>query len=343
MQVLVTGGAGYIGSFTVRALQQAGHSVTVYDNLAFGHPQALEDVNLVIEDLADRDALDACVANGRFDAILHFAAFIEAGESMRDAARFFANNTGNSINVLNAAGTHGVRNFVFSSTAGVYGDPERIPIAESDPATPINVYAETKLLVERMLPWYDEVHGVRSVSLRYFNAAGAALDGSMGQDHEPASHLITVAIKAALGQIPALPLYGDDYHTPDGTCIRDYIHVLDLAVAHVAALDLLVDGGESAVFNVGSGTGFSNLQVIDTLKRVTGVNYPVEVGPRRAGDPAELVADPSKLQEATGWRAQLSDLETICASAWAWHSRHPEGYATREEELAHHVGDEIDR
>src|SRR5947209_7073009 len=218
MRVLVTGGAGYIGSCTVRALQRAGHSVTVYDNLAFGHPQALAGVDLVIEDLADRDALDVCVANGNFDAILHFAAFIEAGESMHDATRFFANNTGNSINVLNAAATHGVSNFVFSSTAGVYGDPVRIPTAESDPAIPINVYAETKLLVERMLPWYDIVHGVKSVSLRYFNAAGAALDGSMGQDHEPATHLITVAIKAALGRISALPLFGNDYATPDGTC-----------------------------------------------------------------------------------------------------------------------------
>ena len=325
MRILVTGGAGYIGSFTVRALQDAGHKVVVYDNLSFGHRQAI-DAELVVADLDDARALDACLAGGRFEAIIHFAAFIEAGESMHDAARFFGNNTATSIRLLNAAVRHGIRQFVFSSTAGVYGDPERVPISESDPTVPINVYAETKLLVERTLPWYEKVHGLRSASLRYFNAAGAALDGSMGQDHEPASHILSLAIKAALGQHHFV-LYGDDYPTPDGTCIRDYIHVLDLASAHVLALHRLMDGGASDIFNIGTGRGYSNWEIIRMLKQVSGIDFAVEIGPRRAGDPAELVAEASKLHNAVGWRPENSDLETIVSSAWRWHSSHPNGYA----------------
>jgi UDP-glucose 4-epimerase len=257
---------------------------------------------------------------------MHFAASIEAGESMKDAARFFQNNTANSINLLNAAVRHGIGQFVFSSTAGVYGDPVRIPIAESDPTVPINVYAESKLLVERMLPWYETVHGLRSMSLRYFNAAGGALDGSMGQDHEPATHLIMVAMQAALGQQDHFILFGDDYPTPDGTCIRDYIHVIDLADAHLRALDALTGGSSSEIYNVGTGTGYSVSEVVETVQRVSGVDFPVEMGPRRPGDPAELVADSSHLQQATGWQARYSDLETIVVSAWRWHSTHPAGY-----------------
>ncbi|PZS06550.1 MAG: UDP-glucose 4-epimerase GalE [Chloroflexi bacterium] len=335
MRILVTGGAGYIGSFTARALHEAGHHVVVYDNLSFGHPQPVEDMELVIADLADRETLDTCIANGHFDAVVHFAAFIEAGESMKDGARFFANNTGNSIQLLNAAAHHGIQQLVFSSTAGVYGDLVRIPIRESDPTAPINVYAESKLLVERMLPWYDSIHGLRSVSLRYFNAAGGALDGSMGQDHEPATHLLTVAIKAAIGVIAHLPLNGDDYPTPDGTCIRDYIHVLDLASAHILALAYLAGGGTTDVFNVGAGVGYSNRDVIKTLKDVGGVDFAVEVGPRRPGDPAELVADATKLRRATGWVPENSDLGTIVASAWRWHSAHPDGYASHDAARAH--------
>jgi len=333
MRVLVTGGAGYIGSFTVRALQLAGHEVVVYDNLSFGHPQAIQ-AELVIGDLADASALDSCIANGHFDAIIHFAAFIEAGESMVDAGRFFVNNTANAIHLINVAAHHGIKNFVFSSTAGVYGNPVRVPIREDDPAVPINVYAESKLLVERALPWYDLVHGMRSVTLRYFNAAGASLDGSMGQDHEPATHLITVAIKAALGQIDRFTLFGGDYPTPDGTCVRDYIHVLDLASAHVVALDHLSDGGASDLFNVGTGTGYSNWDVIRTLKEISASDFTVNHGPRRAGDPAELVADSTKLQSATGWRPTNSALETIIRSAWDWQRTHPRGYATHEVEHA---------
>lgn len=327
MQILVTGGAGYIGSFTTRALQQAGHEVVVYDNLCFGHREAIE-AELVVGDLADTARLDACIATHGFDAVIHFAAFIEAGESMENAGKFFANNTANAINVLNAAVRYDIKRFVFSSTAGVYGNPTRVPVKESDPSVPINVYAESKLLVERMLPWYELVHDIRSVALRYFNAAGAALDGSSGQDHSPATHLISVAIQSALGQRGRFPLFGDDYPTPDGTCIRDYIHVLDLASAHVVALNYLAGGGGNNVWNVGTGQGSSNWDVIRTVKRVSGVDFAVDLVPRRAGDPAELIADATKLQEELGWRAEHSALDTIIGSAWSWYSSHPEGYAT---------------
>ena len=326
MRILVTGGAGYIGSFATRALREAGHDVVVYDNLSFGHREAI-DVELVVGDLADQSRLDACLSEG-FDGIMHFAASIEAGESMSHADRFFGNNTANSITLLNAAVRHGVRRFIFSSTAGVYGNPVRVPIKESDPTVPVNVYGETKLLVERMLPWYDRVHGVKSVSLRYFNAAGGALDGSMGQDHVPATHIITVAIQTALGQREVFPLFGDDYPTPDGTCIRDYIHVLDLASAHVLALQYLQRGGDSDIFNIGGGRGNSNREVIEAVKRVSGVDFPVEVQARRPGDAAELVADAARLQAATGWRVEYSDLDTLVESAWRWHHSHPSGYAS---------------
>lgn len=326
MRVLVTGGAGYIGSFTVRALQAARHEAVVFDNLSYGHRQAI-DAELIQGDLADSAALDACLSTRSFDAIMHFGAFIEAGDSMVEAGRFFANNTGNAINLLNAAARHGIEKLVFSSTAGLYGNPVSLPIKESDPTVPTNVYAETKLLVERMLPWYELVHGIRSVALRYFNAAGASLDGSTGQDHEPASHIITIAIQAALGRRDHFPLFGDDYDTADGTCIRDYIHVIDLAGAHVMALDYLASGGRHDVFNVGTGNGYSNWQVIHALKRISGVDFPVTVMPRRPGDPVTLVADSGKIRQVLGWEPHCSDLDTIISTAWEWHRTHPDGYA----------------
>lgn len=314
---------------------ERGHEVVVYDNLEFGHRSALTagdttGPRLITADLADTEALNRCLSNQRFDAVVHFAAYIETGESMKNAARFFANNTGNAINLLNVAARHGVGQFVFSSTAGVYGSAARedLPISEEAQIHPESPYAESKVLVERMLPWYEQVHGMRCVPIRYFNAAGAALDGSMGQDHEPATHLLTVAIKAALGQINPFPLFGDDYPTPDGTCIRDYIHVLDLANAHVAALNYLEAGGTYRVFNAGIGRGYSNWDVINALKRISAVDFPVEVRGRRAGDPVELVADSSRLRNELGWEPHHSDLDTIVRSAWEWHRTHPHGYAS---------------
>lgn len=328
MRVLVTGGAGYIGSFTVRSLLEAKHEVTVYDNLSYGHVEAVPShVELVEGDISDTGALDRCLGTQTFDAIIHFAAYIEAGESMIDAGRFFANNTGNAILLLNAAIRHDVPQIVFSSTAGVYGNPVDLPIKESDPTVPTNVYAESKLLVERMLPWYEQVYGLRGVALRYFNAAGAALDGSMGQDHEPATHIITVAIQTALGQRERFTLYGDDYPTEDGTCIRDYIHVLDLASAHVMALNYLHEDGRSEVFNVGTGQGHTNRDVVRAVKHISGVEFPVDIGPRRPGDPSTLIADATKLRQQVGWKPLYSDLDTIIGSAWKWHGSHPEGYA----------------
>jgi UDP-glucose 4-epimerase len=326
VRILVPGGAGYIGSFAVKELLAAGHQVVVFDNLVFGHRDAVDAV-FVVGDLGDGAALDSVFSQGKFDAVMHFAAFIEAGLSMEDAGRFFENNTGNTIRLLNAMVRHGVDKLVFSSTAAVYGDPTRVPVRESDPTNPVNVYGETKLLTERMLPWYEAIHGIRSVPLRYFNATGAALDGSIGQDHQPATHLITSAIMAVLGQREKFTLFGDDYPTPDGTCIRDYIHVIDLARAHVAALNYLEDGHSSDTFNIGTGTGKSNWEVINTVKRVTGVDLQVDIGPRRPGDPAELVADPGKLMETLHWEPRCSDLDTIVGSAWKWHSTHPDGYA----------------
>lgn len=322
----MTGGAGYIGSFTVDALQSAGHDVVVYDNLCYGHRNAI-DAELIECDVGDVQALDNCLGSRQFDAIIHFAAYIEAGQSMKEAGRFFENNTGNTIRLLNAAARHGIDKFVFSSTAAVYGNPVHLPIKESDPTVPTNVYGESKLQVERMLPWYDLVHGIRSVSLRYFNATGAALDGSKGQDHLPATHLLTVAIQAALGQRPNLPLYGTDYPTPDGTCIRDYVHVLDLASAHVLAVEHLARGGSSDVFNIGTGKGKSNLEVIRAVRKATGVDFSVETCDRRSGDPVQLAADPAKLQRTLDWQPRYSDLETIVGSAWDWHRTHPNGYS----------------
>ncbi len=327
MRVLVSGGAGYIGSFTVAALQADGHEVVSYDNMSFGHREAVTS-ELVEADLADHKALDRCLSRGEFGAVLHFAASIEAGDSMIDAGRFFQNNVSNSVSLLNAAQRNGVKHIVFSSSAGVYGDPVRLPIAEEDDTVPINTYAETKLLVERMLPWYRRVHGMNYVALRYFNAAGAALDGSHGQDHHPATHIVTVAVETALGQRSAFPMFGHDYPTPDGTCIRDYIHVLDLASAHVRALKYLAEGGESGPFNVGAGRGYSNWDVVSEVKQVSGVDFPVEIMPRRAGDPVQLVAGTDKIQRVFGWQAQYSDLRTIVSSAWQWATLHPNGYGS---------------
>jgi UDP-glucose 4-epimerase len=324
MRVIVTGGAGYIGSFVTRLLQDDGHSVVVIDNLSYGHREAIS-APLEVVDLSDVQALDEIFRRYQPTAVMHLAASIEVNESVLDPGKYFVNNTANTALLLDIMARHHIKHLVFSSTAAVYGEPDYLPIPETAPTRPTSPYGASKLLTELSLPWYTSAYGLRSITLRYFNAAGAALDGSMGEDHEPATHLITVAIQAALGQ-RSFTLFGNDYPTPDGTCIRDYIHVLDIARAHLVALDYLHNGGESATYNVGTGHGYSNWEVIEAVKRVSGVDFPVTVGPRRAGDPAQLVADPSKLERELGWRAQYSDLETIVASSWRWHSTHPYGY-----------------
>lgn len=323
MRVFVVGGAGYIGSTTAAELLRAGHEVTVYDNLGNGHAPAVPpDARLVQGDLNDSAALSGALAGQGYDAAIHFGAYIEAGLSMKDPGAFFQNNVAGSITLFNALIEHGVERVVFSSSAGVYGEPRQIPIPEDHPIDPVNVYGETKALVERMLRWYGERRGLRWVALRYFNAAGATPE--RGEDHDPESHLIPLVLQVPLGERESISLFGDDYPTRDGTCVRDYVHILDLAQAH--ALALAQCDRESGAFNIGTGTGFTNMEVVETARRVTGHVIPVRAEPRRPGDPAELVASSEKARTVLGWTPRYPDLETIIAHAWEWHSSHPRGY-----------------
>lgn len=326
MRIFVAGGAGYIGSTTAAELLDAGHEVTVYDNLVRGHRAAVPPgARLIDGDLGDAGAVRAALAGGPFDAAIHFGAFIEAGESMRDPGSFFANNVGATIALVNALLAAGVERLVFSSSAGVYGEPRRNPIPEDHPLRPVNVYGETKMLVERMLRWYGERRGLRWVALRYFNAAGATPE--RGEAHDPESHLIPLILQVPLGTRPSISIFGDDYPTRDGTCVRDYVHVLDLAQAHMLALAQCDRGG--GVFNLGNGEGFTNLEVVETARRVTGHPIPVERAPRRPGDPAALVASSERARRVLGWGPRYPDIEAIVASAWEWHRGHPHGYGDR--------------
>jgi UDP-glucose 4-epimerase len=331
VKILVTGGAGYIGSFVTRELLAQGHDVVIVDDLSYGHREAvmapIEESNI-----GDTQALDDIFERHRPDAVMHLAAFIEVNESAENPAKYFRNNTANTSLLLEAMVRHGCPYLVFSSTAAVYGTPDTIPITEAAATMPDSPYGASKLLTELSLPWYQEANGLKTVCLRYFNAAGGALDGSAGQDHQPATHLITSAIKAALGQV-SFTLYGDDYETPDGTCIRDYIHVLDISSAHVAAVAHLAAGGRGGTYNVGTGHGHTNLQVIDTVKRISGNDFTVSIGSRRPGDPVRLVADATRLQRELGWEPRHSDLETIVRSSWLWQSTHPDGYVAQESVL----------
>jgi UDP-glucose 4-epimerase len=325
MTVLVTGGAGYIGSVVAAELLKAGRRVLVYDDLSRGHRRAIpKGAELIVADIADRAALDRVFKTHPVDAVMHFAALIEAGASMKNPAAFFRNNTVNSLTLLEAMLAHGVKKFVFSSTAALFGNPDRAPIEEDDPLRPTNVYGESKLMVERMLAWLNVVHGLRYASLRYFNAAGA-VSADQGEDHQPESHLIPLVLKVALGQIEHVNVFGDDYPTPDGTCVRDYIHVLDLASAHLLALEAL-ERHDRLIYNLGNGQGFSVREVIEVARKVTGCPIPVVESPRRPGDPAILIASAARIQRELNWRPQFPDLETIVASAWRWHSAHPHGY-----------------
>jgi len=325
VRVLVVGGAGYIGSVTVDQLLQTGHTVTVLDSLVSGHREAVNaDAELVVADVRAEDALARLMASHSFDAVVYYAGFIQAGESVINPGRYFANNVAGCIALLNAMVAYGVGHFVFSSSAAVYGEPDEVPIGEDAPLRPVNPYGEAKLMVERMLPWYEK-QGIRYVSLRYFNAAGAS--DHRGEDHRPETHLIPIVLQVAAGQRDAVPLYGTDYPTPDGTCIRDYVHVSDLAAAHILALES-ASGGVSGVYNLGNGTGFSNREVIEAAGRVTGKPIAVREEARRPGDPARLVASSERAKEALGWTPVLTELEAIVEAAWRWHQAHPKGYST---------------
>ena len=323
-RILVTGGAGYIGSVVVAQLLARGYEPVVYDDLSHGHRAALaKQVQLIVGDIGDRAALDRAFSEVQPSAVMHFAAFIEAGESMELPEKYFRNNTASALTLLEAALTHKVQRFVFSSTAALYGTPERTPIEESAPLHPSNAYGESKLLVEQMLEWLNRIHGLRYASLRYFNVAGAA--GEQGEDHHPESHLIPLAFQVAFGSRKEFAIFGTDYPTPDGTCIRDYIHVSDLATAHLLVLEALKEK-DRLVYNLGNGRGFSVRQVIETVRRVTGHPVPAKEAPRRPGDPAVLVASSEKIKTDLGWQAKFADLEGIVRTAWEWRKAHPNGY-----------------
>jgi UDP-glucose 4-epimerase len=327
MAVLVTGGAGYIGAHTVKLLRARGREVVVLDDLSTGHPSLVHDAPLVVGRVQDVDLVTRVVSEHGVDSCIHFAASKAAGESVEVPEKYFANNTCGSLALLDALVASGVGRFVFSSTAAVYGTPARLPVPEDHALGPENPYGESKLLVERMLPWLETAHGLRSVRLRYFNAAGAAADGSVGEDFRVTSNLVPLVMKAALGRRPPLEVYGTDYPTPDGTAIRDYVHVEDLAEAHLSALEHLERGAPSVTVNLGTGVGSSVLEVLAAAARAIGTEVPHVLAPRRPGDPAALYADNRLARELFGW-APTRSLDEIVASAWAWHSAHPDGPGT---------------
>ena len=318
-KILVTGGAGYIGSHTVRQLLREGHDVTVVDNLSKGQRHNVPADRLYEVDLADTDSLTRLIRKKKSEAVIHFAAFIAVGESMREPARYFINNVGGSLSLLDAMVQTGVKHIVFSSTAAVYGDPHTSPIHEDFPIQAVNPYGESKVMVETMLGWFDRIHNLTSVCLRYFNASGADPEGGLGEEHEPETHLIPLIFRAIRTGEP-ITVFGKDYDTPDGTCVRDYIHVTDLAQAHILAVDYLMGGGPSEKFNVGTGTGHTVLETIRTVEEVTGQKVPFTVGPRREGDPPALVASSEKLRERLGWTPKYADLRTIVEHAWKFAS-----------------------
>ncbi|NOV02530.1 UDP-glucose 4-epimerase GalE [Paenibacillus planticolens] len=327
MAILVTGGAGYIGSHAVAELLEKGEEVVIVDNLQQGHRDAVLGGKLYVGDLRDGEFLDTVFTENNIDAIIHFAANSLVGESMTNPAKYYHNNVYGTLCLLEKMNQYGVKNIVFSSTAATYGEPENIPILESDRTLPTNTYGETKLAMEKMMKWFDTAHGIKYVSLRYFNAAGAHAGGKIGEDHSPETHLIPIILQVALGQRAHISIYGDDYATEDGTCVRDYIHVSDLASAHVLAVEKLRGGAESNIYNLGNGTGFSVKQVIDIARKVTGHAIPAVIEPRRAGDPATLIASSERARTELGWKPSRDSLESIIESAWNWHQNNPSGYA----------------
>lgn len=326
MRILVIGGAGYVGSHTVRQLALSGHEVWVYDNLSLGHRQSVPTGALIEGELADRNKLRTVLLDKKIDAVMHFAAFALVGESVAEPAKYYQNNVSATLELLEAMREAQVWRIVFSSTTATYGQPDKIPISESTLQLPINPYGFTKLVIEHALTDYAHAYGFGCAALRYFNAAGASPAGDIGEDHTPESHLIPIVLQTALGQRESIGIFGDDYPTPDGTCIRDYVHVDDLADAHLRALNLL-EPGTNLQLNLGSGHGHSVRSVIEACRGVTGHPIPTVVQPRRAGDPAELIADSRLAQQVLGWKPAYVDIEAIVATAWKWHQGHPHGYA----------------
>jgi UDP-glucose-4-epimerase GalE len=320
MRVLVTGGAGYIGSQTAKLLTRAGHEAVVLDNLVTGHREAVKWGPFIEGDLGNKQLLAKVFKEYQIEAVLHFAASLLVGESVTNPQKYFWNNVVNTLLLLDVMKVCGVKNIVFSSSAAVYGNPEKVPIPEDHCMCPVNPYGDSKLCMERAIRWYCVAYGLRGVALRYFNAAGADLEGELGEEHDPETHLIPLVIKAALGQRTEVEVYGTDYPTPDGTAIRDYIHIVDLADAHVRALRYLLAEGESTELNLGTGEGHSVSEVVAGVGKLCGGRVPAKDAPRRAGDPAVLVADPAKARQVLGWHPQHSDLDTIIQSAWKWHS-----------------------
>jgi UDP-glucose 4-epimerase len=324
MKVLVTGGAGYIGSVAVESLRAAGHTVAVFDNLYMGHREAVDpEVTFFEADLADRKAIDEALASFAPDSIMHFAAYSLVGESVEKPFKYLGDNVMNGINLIDSAIEHGVERFILSSTANLFDEPETIPISETEKLVPGSPYGESKFFLERVLHWAHRTKGLRFAALRYFNAAGCT--ATRGEDHDPETHLIPLILQVALGQRENIKIFGDDYDTPDGTCIRDYIHVSDLAQAHILALEALREH-ETLHYNLGNGNGFSVKEVVETVREVTGHPIPAETTPRRAGDPAMLIADSRKVRNELGWDPQYPDLKAIVQSAWDWHQSHPNGY-----------------
>lgn len=327
MAILVCGGAGYIGSHTVMELLDKGYEVIVFDNLEKGHENAVSGkVKLCIGDLRKPDDIDKVFKENNIDAVIDFAAYSLVGESVLEPFKYFENNFGGTLNLLKSMKEHGVKYIVFSSTAAAYGEPDRSPILESDATIPTNPYGESKLCVEKMLKWIDRAYGIHYSVLRYFNVAGAHISGKIGEDHKPETHLIPLVLQAALGTRNSISIFGNDYNTPDGTCVRDYIHVTDLADAHILALENTMKTNKSSTYNLGNGKGFSVKEIVETSIKVTGVNIKSVIAPRRAGDPSTLVASSEKIMYELGWKPKYNKLEQIIETAWIWHKNNPRGY-----------------